>query len=134
MAGQPDVSDIELTFSDVTADDWYADAVKWAVANEITTGYGEGTFQPLADCTRSMIVTFIKRYAEKIAGTYTAPAEEASFSDVAADAWYKESVDWAVANGITTGYGEGTFQPDVICNRAMMVTFLQRFSALGGKA
>ena len=56
------------------------------------------------------------------------------FSDVAADAWYKESVDWAVANGITTGYGEGTFQPNVICNRAMMVTFLQRLSALGGKA
>ena len=134
MAGQPDVSDVELTFSDVAADAWYADAVKWAVANEITTGYGEGTFQPSVTCKRSMIVTFIKRYAEKIAGTYTAPAEEASFSDVAADAWYKESVDWAVANGITTGYGEGTFQPNVICNRAMMVTFLQRLSALDGKA
>ena len=134
MAGQPDVSDVELTFSDVAADAWYADAVKWAVANEITTGYGEGTFQPSVTCKRSMIVTFIKRYAEKIAGTYTAPAEEASFSDVAADAWYKESVDWAVANEITTGYGEGTFQPNVICNRAMMVTFLQRLSALGRKA
>ena len=53
---------------------------------------------------------------------------------MAADAWYKESVDWAVANEITIGYGEGTFQPNVICNRAMMVTFLQRLSALGGKA
>jgi hypothetical protein len=49
---------------------------------------------------------------------------------VAEDAWYKEAVDWAVANGITSGYGEGTFSPDVTCTRAMMVTFLRKTAEL----
>ena len=126
MAGRPDVSGLPLSsFTDVGEEDWFCDAVRWAVANGITTGYGKGTFQPKAACTRAMIVTFLMRYA-KFAGTYAAPASPADFTDVAEDAWYREAVDWALANEITTGYGEGTFQPNVTCTRAMMVTFLKR--------
>ena len=126
MAGSPDVSGLpQSTFSDVRGNDWFCDAVRWAVANGITTGYGEGTFQPNTSCTRAMIVTFLMRYA-KLAGTYKAPASPAVFADVAENAWYKDAVDWAVANEVTTGYGEGTFQPNVTCTRAMMVTFLKR--------
>ena len=130
LAGRPDVSGLEAKeFSDVPKSAWYYNAVKWAVANKITSGYGTGTFQPNATCNRAMIVTFLKNYA-KAAGTYKAPTTAANFKDVAKNAWYKESVDWAVENGITSGYGKGTFSPNVTCNRAMMVTFLKKVAEL----
>ena len=103
--------------------------MKWAVANKITSGYGTGTFQPNATCNRAMIVTFLANYA-KAAGTYKEPTTSASFKDVKAKDWFKKSVDWAVENGITSGYGQGTFSPNVTCNRAMMVTFLKKVAEL----
>ena len=49
------------SFSDVAADEYYANAVAWAVQNGITTGTGNGKFSPNADCTRGQIVTFLYR-------------------------------------------------------------------------
>ncbi len=49
------------TFTDVTADAWYAEAVAWAAAEGITTGTSETTFTPEASCTRGQIVTFLYR-------------------------------------------------------------------------
>ncbi len=130
LAGQPDVRNLPaINFKDVKEGKWYYNAVRWAVGNGITNGYGEGTFQPDVTCNRAMIVTFLMRYA-KLAGTYKAPTTSATFKDVPASAWYREAVDWAVASGVTTGYGEGTFQPMKTCNRAMMVTFLKRVAEL----
>ncbi len=130
MAGRPDVSGLPgVSFTDVGENDWYYSAVRWAVANGITSGYGQGTFRPDANCTRAMIVTFLMNYARS-AGMYAEPETAADFSDVPADAWYKAGVDWAAANGITSGYGEGTFSPDVTCTRAMMVTFLRKTAEL----
>ena len=130
LAGRPNVDGLTAQeFTDVKASDWYYSAVKWAAANKITSGYGQGTFRPNATCTRAMIVSFLMSYA-KLTGTYMAPASSANFPDVPPSAWYKAAVDWAVENGITKGYGSGTFSPDVTCNRAMMVTFLKKTAEL----
>ena len=48
------------------------------------------------------------------------------FKDVPADAYFKDAVDWAVANGITSGMSADTFAPDNACTRAQVVTFLWR--------
>ena len=54
------------TFTDVSADSYYAGAVSWAVENGITTGVGGGRFDPAATCTRAQIAAFLTRlYAEK---------------------------------------------------------------------
>ena len=58
-AGQPEATDTELAFSDVSEDDWYYQAVLWAAENGITAGYEDGTFQPTKDCTRAEIVQFL---------------------------------------------------------------------------
>ena len=50
----------------------------------------------------------------------------AGFSDVAADAWYRDAVEWAVDQGITSGTGTTTFSPDRDCTRAEILTFLWR--------
>ena len=54
------------TFTDVSADSYYAQAVAWAIENGITTGVGGGKFDPAATCTRAQIAAFLARlYAEK---------------------------------------------------------------------
>lgn len=65
-AGQPEATDTELAFPDVTEDDWYYNAVLWAAENGITAGYEDGTFRPTKDCTRAEIVQFLyNAYAEE---------------------------------------------------------------------
>ena len=130
MAGKPDISGLETKeFSDVAESAWYYDAVKWASAVGITSGMGPGTFQPDYVCNRAMIVTFLCSYA-KLTGTYRAPETEAHFADVPQGAWYKESVDWAAENKVTSGMGAGTFQPKTACSRAMMAAFLRTAAGL----
>ena len=48
-------------FTDVKSDAFYADAINWAVANNVTNGTSNTTFSPDADCTRAEIVTFLYR-------------------------------------------------------------------------
>lgn len=115
-------------------DEWFKDVIEakkyyfypvyWANAWEVTSGYGNGLFQPNAVCTRAMIVTFLYNLAGKpeVNGT-------TAFSDVKSGDWYYNAVSWAVKNGITSGYGTGTFAPNAKCTRAMMVTFLKNFAA-----
>lgn len=63
-AGSPAVSG-SAAFSDVASDAYYAKAVKWAQANDITSGIGGGRFGSNDNCTRAQIVTFIYRHMEK---------------------------------------------------------------------
>ena len=48
-----------LAFDDVSKDDWYYDAVAWAVANSITSGTDETHFSPTKVCTRAEVVQFL---------------------------------------------------------------------------
>ena len=50
-----------VSFTDVKSDAFYADAVNWAVASDVTNGTSNTTFSPNADCTRAEIVTFLYR-------------------------------------------------------------------------
>ena len=110
-----------LPFTDVPSDAYYAEAVRWASENGITTGTGNGLFGPENACTRAEIVTFLWRAAGS-----PAAASTVTFSDVPADSYYATAVAWAVENGITVGTGDGKFSPDAICTRAQAVTFLFR--------
>lgn len=58
--GQP-AADGAATFTDVSADSYYAGAVSWAVEHGITTGVGGGRFDPTDTCTRAQIATFLYR-------------------------------------------------------------------------
>ena len=109
------------SFTDVSADAFYAKAVAWAVENGITGGTGDGKFSPDATCTRAQSVTFLYRAAgsPKVSGS-------AEFGDVATNAYYADAVAWAAKNGITGGIGGGLFGSDNDCTRAQIVTFLYR--------
>ncbi|MFR1422629.1 MAG: S-layer homology domain-containing protein, partial [Dysosmobacter sp.] len=121
-AGSP-VVNYAMDLADVSGDAYYAEAVRWALSQGITTGTADGRFAPNAPCTRAQAVTFLFRASK--ASADGAPA----FSDVAADAYYAEAVKWATDNGITTGTTSSTFSPGSGCTRAQIVTFLWRLYA-----
>ncbi len=107
-------------FADVSRNAYYADAVYWAAANNITSGTGDSTFSPDQICTRAQAVTFLYRLMK-------GSAEAAdTFNDVTADKYYAAAVAWAVENGITNGISAAAFGPDLTVTRAQMVSFLYR--------
>lgn len=121
-AGSP-VVNYAMDLTDVPADAYYAEAVRWALSEGITTGTGEGTFSPDAACTRAQAVTFLARALDgKTEGA-------ANFQDVLAGSYYAEAVAWAVETGVTNGISETLFGPDQACTRGQIVTFLFRADA-----
>ena len=117
--GSP-VVDYAMNFTDVPADAYYADAVRWAVSEGITSGISETSFAPDMTVTRAQTVTFLYRAAG------TPAVSGGSFADVDANAYYADAVAWAVSEGITSGTSATTFSPDAACTRGQIVTFLYR--------
>jgi hypothetical protein len=119
-AGSPEPTTSVNPFTDVSENDYYYNAVLWAVENGITSGTTNTTFSPNETCTRAQAVTFLWRENGEPS------AQGSTFSDVANDAYYAEAVAWAVGNGITVGTSDTTFSPENNCTRGQIVTFLYR--------
>ena len=111
----------EKLFADVSAEEYYYEAVKWASENGVTGGIGENLFGANLPCTRAQIVTFLWRAAGS-----PEPKGMSGFVDVSADAYYAKAVAWAVEQGIVSGTSATTFSPDAVCTRAQSVAFLYR--------
>lgn len=115
---------IENPFVDVKENEWYYDAVLWAVDEDITTGITPTTFVPDGTCTRAQAVTFLWR----IQGSPEPKTTKNPFADVKNGEWYYKAVLWAVENGITTGTSNTTFSPEETVTRGQFVTFLWRMN------
>ena len=129
-SGQVDVkatftqaADETSPFDDVSKDDYYYDAVKWAADSGITGGVGGSLFGSDQSCTRAQIITFLWRAAGS-----PEPKGAANMTDVPQDAYYAKAIAWAMENGITSGTGADRFSPHAACTRAQGMTFLFRSS------
>ena len=112
-------------FKDVKEDSPYYKAIIWAAKEEITTGKTADTFGIDEGCTRAQIVTFLYRAA----GSPEVKADTVNpFTDVSKDSVYYNAILWAVEKGITKGTTETTFDPNAVCTRGQIVTFLFRAS------
>ncbi len=112
-------------FNDVSANAYYADAVTWAAAENITQGTGGNAFSPQNTVTRAEAVTFLWRAAGSPAPT----AVTSGFSDVTdTHAYYYKAVLWAVEQGITNGTGGGRFHLTGTLSYDQIFTFLCRFA------
>ena len=109
-------------FTDVKAEDYFYNAVIWALGKGVTDGVGNDLFAPGQPCTRAQIVTFLWRAA----GSPEPKGIAAGMTDVVSGSYYEKAVAWAIEIGITTGTGEDRFSPDATCTRAQAVTFLAR--------
>ena len=108
-------NDADLTGGSV----WYEKAQNWAKDKGVSDGAN-----PNAAINRAQMVTMLWRAVGQ-----PAPATAATFTDVSADAYYADAVSWAVENGITTGIGNGRFDPTGACTRAQIAAFLTRLYA-----
>ena len=112
-------------FNDVTEKDWFANDVKYVVDKKLMTGTGNDLFSPNGKTTRGQAVTILYRLAgsPKVSGG-------GSFTDVKSGTWYTDAVQWAVKNGIASGYGNGRFGPNDTLNRQQLATMLVRYARL----
>ena len=95
---------------------WYEKAQNWTKDKGVSDGAN-----PNAAINRAQMVTMLWRAV----GQPTAGGT-ANFTDVPTDSYYAQAVAWAVENGITTGVGNGHFDPTGTCTRAQIAAFLAR--------
>ena len=95
---------------------WYEKAQNWAKDKGVSDGANHN-----AAINRAQMVTMLWRAV----GQPTAGGT-ANFTDVPTDSYYAQAVAWAVENGITTGVGNGHFDPTSTCTRAQIAAFLAR--------
>ncbi len=132
MEGRP-ASEYELTFEDVQAGRWYAEAVRWAAENGIVNGYSAEAFGPDDPVTREQIVTILLRYA-KYKGMDTAEGEMTpmeGFTDTGEiSGWAVKAFRWAVDAGIINGVAADRLGPKEAAGRAQVATMLMRYDAM----
>ena len=116
-----------LPFTDVKADDYFAQAVRWAYENNITAGTSATTFSPDMTCTRAQVVTFLWRAA----GCPEPQTVKNPFTDVSKNDWYYKAGLWAGEQNITQGTSKTTFTPTRDCSTAEILTFLFRSVGAG---
>ena len=112
-----------LPYTDVAADSWYYEAVKYVTDQGIMNGTTPTTFSPMTTTSRAMIVTMLWRMEGSPVVNY-----RMDFTDVKEDAYYAEAVRWAASEGIVDGYEDGTFGPDKTVTREQMATILYRYA------
>ena len=99
------------TFTDVAEDAYYADAAERMAARGILSGYGDDSYHGDECVARSHIAALVCKMLGKV-DEATALAGVSAFSDIDVDSWATGYVNYAQANGIITGDGNGKFRPD----------------------
>ena len=121
-AGSP-VVNYAMDFDDVDEDQWYTEAVRWAVSKGIVAGTGKG-FSPDAALTRESLAAILFRYA----GGQADADQLGSYADGAGvSAWAREAMNWAVAQGLITGKSGGRLDPGGTASRAEVSAILMRY-------
>ena len=116
-----------LPFTDVANDHWAYQDIADIYSAGLMTGTSSDTFSPELSVNRAMLVSILYRLED----ASTKPAD-AGFTDVAADAWYADAVNWAKENNIVSGYSDTLFGPEDILTREQFAAILYRYAAYKG--
>lgn len=117
-----------MSYPDVEPNTWYTEAVRWATAEGIMEGYGDGRFGPNDSITREQLATILYRYAKFKSYDVSASDDLSAFVDAdQIGAWAVDAVKWAVGSGLLNGKDGGRLDPQGIASRAEVATMLMRF-------
>ena len=111
---------VTVSFTDVPADAWYADAVHALASLGMLKGVGGGQFAPQRTITRAEFTVIAMRF------TQLDSSRRDLFSDVSSDDWFYDQVAGAAAYGWITGYNDGTFRPLDLISRAEVTIITNR--------
>ncbi|MDO4281296.1 MAG: S-layer homology domain-containing protein, partial [Peptococcaceae bacterium] len=129
-APEPQPEPSALPFTDVSADAWYIDPVRFVYSEGLMTGTSATTFSPNLTTTRGMIVAILYR----MEGEPDLSGENLGypFADVDANAYYSDAVYWARLNGIVSGYSSDAFGPTDSITREQLAAILYNYAAYKG--
>lgn len=116
-------------FTDVSRSDWYYQFVDYVTSKGYFNGVADKTFAPAENMTRAMFVTVLFRFHGA-----KGDSSQSAFTDVAPGEWYTAAINWAAANKIVDGVGNGKFAPNDPITRAQMCTMIERYLDLYRKA
>lgn len=116
-------------FTDVSRSDWYYQFVDYVTSKGYFNGVADKTFAPADNMTRAMFVTVLFRFHGA-----KGDSRQSAFVDVAPGEWYTAAINWAAANKIVDGVGNGKFAPNDPITRAQMCTMIERYLDLYRKA
>lgn len=127
LSGSPDyVMPEKAPFTDL-ATTGFSREIAWLAATGVTTGWPDGTFRPSQPISREAMAAFVHRLYVK--GVPVSPLTTGNavptFSDTRTSP-FQEDIAWFAAQGITTGWPDGTFRPLAPVNRDAMAAFLHR--------
>lgn len=113
----------EFPYTDVTADEWFFDDVRYVWDNGLIDGVTEDAFEPEANVTRAVLIEALWRAEGR------PEAESAGlFTDVAEDNAFARAIAWAKETGIANGYDDGRFGIDDVVTREQTAVFLYRYA------
>lgn len=129
MEDTPSILNKGKAFIDVTDNQYYSEAVAWAIGNKIVSGYNNGSFGPNDSITREQLAVMLWRYSgsPESAGTLD------DFSDKdQVGSYATEAMAWAVEKGIMSGEGNGVLDPLGQATRAqaaqMLMNYIEKFA------
>ncbi len=115
-------------FTDVDIEQWYHEAIDFAVEYGIMKGMTETTFEPEGNLTRAQVATMLYRLLAEDSDEL----KEEPFADVNEGDWFYDSVVWAYSVGIINGMSETSFAPNANITREQLAVMLYRATvALG---
>lgn len=129
VAGCPKMEG-DCTYTDISANSPFRQAVIWADSIGLTTGYGNGCFGANDPITREQMVVFLHRFAECRGIELTSAEISDSFADKSDIApWAAEAFGWAIGEGIINGVGgeQLSLSPQASATRAMTATVIHRY-------
>lgn len=116
-----------ITFTDVSTDDWYLDALCFVAANDLMSGImvDDGTVEFRADygITRAQFATLLFHFAAA-----ELPAQASELPDVVADSWYHDGAVWAVSGGLLAAQEDGSFNAEGFVTCEEVITALHRLA------
>lgn len=138
LAGEPAFTPPETSpFSDVPTDAQFYAEMAWLEDQEITTGFADGTFRPLAPVSRDAMAAFMNRFSGGFcnispAANFPAPAT-APFDDVPVAQQFSREIAWMQDSGVSIGWADNTFRPFQAVARDAMAAFIQRLDLYQGQ-
>lgn len=114
-------------FADVSTSAWYYQAIAWCAQEGLMGGSGAG-FLPDNPLTREQLALVLYQYAQYSELDTSRTQSLIGFSDgVSASSWARDGLGWAVANGLLSGYSDGTLRPGNGISRAELAAVLRTF-------
>ncbi|WP_143710778.1 S-layer homology domain-containing protein [Anaerotignum lactatifermentans] len=116
-----------ISFLDVKENDWFYEAVSYAVENGLMSGMSEDIFAPNTPLTREMLAVVLYNVEGQPEST-----EANTFTDVKGDMWYTDAILWANENGIVAGYDNSAYGVGDLITREQFATILYRYAQFKG--